>query len=592
MMKSKVRKRRKKQGSTQQWCLIAGTVALAGLSCVWVWFGLKLPDPADAARLTSTPTSQLSVQTIGRQGGAPVKEPVAPALPTSPLPYVDASVSSTAELPVQGPAPSQIPLHATDATELPVSTHDMIECTDTLDPAPVALVSEPDERVAELLRAVGLTSHLDEPTWREHLSGRFAKALVPVSNHGFGAGEALFFEADILGDNLSLASVFYEVIQVTSAEGQVLEACVGPREPMVGQRIRVPVAKGTSAEEAVIRFEVSVPGDLDAMVLDVGAGHEVTGEMGTGTVAMTRVSDQAVRVAYREMSVPAVYAFDRLGNVLRRERISREPDGVHMVFGGSVETCLVVGVRHMIDHAFVTRVTLNPGQAVALSYEPEVPRYTRFDPMPLVQYEPLLSLDVNDLTVQWRQERRQNYFRQILSVDFPANVAVQSNWEVYAHQNDHKVRLNGSSVVDNQRVVYRCHGAKAVDQMSGSLWFNMYGQIKRVNLSQQDLVDMCCVAMPRGKYLDVHLDKNKLSYRVLGGEVIQLAAFDAQGRRLRQDPTWRTEQGMKSLYFWGVPANVVLDISTQTKAARLDFNLTEPLCESGPLYTTSVRVPF
>jgi len=262
-----------------------------------------------------------------------------------------------------------------------------------------------------------------------------------------------------------------------------------------------------------------------------------------------------------------------------------------MVFAGYVETCLVVGVQRLIDHTFMARVTLNPGQPVALSYEPEVPRYTRFDQMPLINYASVSSLDVNGLAVHWHQEKLQSRFKQILSVELPENVAVQPSWEVYAHEKDNRVRLNGSSVVDNQGVAYRYNGYKQVDRMSGSVWLNVCGQIERVTLSQQDLAHVCCVAAARGKYLDLHLDKNKLSYMVLGGDVVQLAAFDAQGRRLKQDPAWRFQQGVKSVYFWGLPDKVVLDVSTQTRVARLDFNMTKPLDRERPLYTTSVKVP-
>jgi hypothetical protein len=200
-------------------------------------------------------------------------------------------------------------------------------------------------------------------------------------------------------------------------------------------------------------------------------------------------------------------------------------------------------------------------------------------------------LDVNDLAVHWQQERQQSHFKQVLSVALPENVAVQSNWEVYAHRWDRKVRLTGASVADNQRVAYecRCAGPKAVDQVSGSVQLNLFAKIERVTLSLEELTRMCCVEMPSGKYLDVSLDKNRLSYMVLGGDVVQLAAYDVQGRRLKQDPAWRFRQGMTEVHFWGVPDQVILDISTQTKMAQLDFSVTEPSPkERQPLYTTSL----
>ncbi len=125
--------------------------------------------------------------------------------------------------------------------------------------------------------------------------------------------------------------------------------------------------------------------------------------------------------------------------------------------------------------------------------------------------------------------------------------------------------------------------------MSGSVLLNVFGQIERVTLRQQDLDNMCCLKMPGNTYLDLTLDKNRLSYMVLGGDVVQLAAYDDQGRRLMQDPAWRFQAGMKSVYFWGVPDKVVLDISTQTQVSRLDFKVTEPLEPiTQPQYTTSL----
>ena len=361
---------------------------------------------------------------------------------------------------------------------------------------------------------------------------------------------------------------------------------------MTGRRIRVPRKEGTPAGEAVIRFEVSVPSELDTAVLNVGAGHEVIQPMVTGPVAMAKVADRTVRLVYEDGAMPLVYAFDPLGNRLRRERISRESDGVYLVFGGGVETCLIVGVQEEISHTFEARVNLDPGEATTLAYKPEVPRYTRFDQTPLVNHADVSSLDVNELAVHWRQEKKGSHFEQVLSVALPENVAVQPDWEVYAHHGRGKTRLNGTSVKDNWRAAYLCrsNGHREAQQVSGSLLLSVFGRIKRVTLQREDLEELCCVEMPGRTHLDLDLDKNRLSYMVLGGHVVQLAAYDAQGRRLKQDPAWQIQAGMKSVYFWGVPDRVILDVSTQTRVATLDFELTEPLTlPSQPLYTTSLK---
>ncbi|NQV35227.1 MAG: hypothetical protein HQ515_21210, partial [Phycisphaeraceae bacterium] len=193
--------------------------------------------------------------------------------------------------------------------------------------------------------------------------------------------------------------------------------------------------------------------------------------------------------------------------------------------------------------------------------------------------------------VHWHQEEQQSHFKQRLSVALPENVAVQPDWEVYAHHRESRVRLNGASMVDNQQATFLCRdiGSRRTDQMSGSVLLNVFGQIERVTLRQQDLDNMCCLKMPGNTYLDLTLDKNRLSYMVLGGDVVQLAAYDDQGRRLMQDPAWRFQAGMKSVYFWGVPDKVVLDISTQTQVSRLNFKVTEPLEPiTRPQYTTSL----
>ncbi len=468
---------------------------------------------------------------------------------------------------------------------------DALNSAETFEEADINVSGVSNDRVESLLFAAGLTRDLDEPLWRETLAHRFAQALTPSSSDAFGIKGAKYLDVELWGDNATLASVFYEETQVMSPEGKPQTGSVARREPMVGQRIRVPVPKGAQASEAVIQFDVSVPCHLDAAVLDVSPGVAVNRDMVTGSVTMAKVADQAVRLTYNKMSMPVVYAFDRLGNRLRRDRISREKDGVYLYFGGQVETCLVVSVLDRVNKTFETCVTLDPGDAKTLSYEPEVPKYTRFDQTPLVNYATVSSLDVNDLVVHWQQERQQSHFSQVLSVDLPENVAVQSNWEVYAHRWDRKVRLTGASVPDNQRVAYECRlgGSRTVDQLSGSVQLYVSSKIERVTLSLEELSHMCCVEMPSGKYLDVSLDKNRLSYMVLGGDVLQVAAYDAQGRRLKQDPAWRFRQDMKEVYFWGVPAQVVLDVSTQAKMARLDFSVTEPSpTERQPRYTTSL----
>jgi hypothetical protein len=74
--------------------------------------------------------------------------------------------------------------------------------------------------------------------------------------------------------------------------------------------------------------------------------------------------------------------------------------------------------------------------------------------------------------------------------------------------------------------------------MSGSVLLNVFGQIDRVTFRAQALNGICC---------------------------------------------------MKSVYFWGVPDKVVVDISTQTKVTKLDFKVTEPLEPTlQPQYSTSL----
>ncbi len=613
----------------QRWFWVTGAVAAVLLLCVCLWVGLYLPKQegkslgvSDPAASQESPTNETSEQVpdadqrrltwgqqfredrLARQVYEQVKTgQMDGVLEGNPLRAVVSGMMITPEIqcvPVLTEPRLNLTFTWSEADDLAIINRlgnssqgdepEALRSAETPEAESFGVAAAQDDYVESLLLAAGLTRDLDKSRWRETLAHRFSQALTPGSSPAFGAKEATYLEVELWGDNATLASVFYEVTQVTSPEGQPFTGCVGLREPMVGQRIRVPVPKGAKASEAMIQFEVSVPCHLDAAALDVSAGVPVIHDMMTGSVTLAKVADQAVRLTYSEMSMPLVYGFDRLGNRLRRERISREKNGVYLRFGGQVETCLVVSVLDTVTQRFESCVTLDPGEAKTLSYEPEVPKYTRFDQTPLVNYAPLASLDVNDLAVHWQQERQRSHFKQVLSVALPENVAVQSNWEVYAHRWDRKVRLTGASVPANQRVAYECRyaGPKAVDQLSGSVQLNLFAKIERVTLSLKELSRMCCVQMPSGKYLDVSIDKNRLSYMVLGGEVVQVAAYDAQGRRLKQDPAWRFCQGMKEVYFWGVPAEVVLDISTETKMARLDFSITDPSPkERQPQYTTS-----
>lgn len=455
---------------------------------------------------------------------------------------------------------------------------------------PVELAGTQDRQMARWLHAAGLTRHLDEVIWREQLPDRFVQALMPRSNNGFGVKDAVFLEVDTWGHNASLATVFYEVTQVTTPDGRVLNDCVGVREPMTGWRIRIPGRDGAQVGQAVIRFDVRVPSDLEATVLDVSGGYEVADGMGSGAVTLAKVADHAVRLTYRNMSMPSVYAFDGLGNRLRRERVARQSDGVILMFSGSVETCLVVGVRKSIAHRFETRVNVAPDHATTLSHTPEVPKYTRFDESPLVNYLQASSLDVNDLAVHWHQRKQPSHFEQVLSVALPQNVALQPTWDVYAHRRDRKMRLNGASVVDRGHASYRCRydDRMEADEISGSVQFTVFGRIERVTFQKHELQGSCHIKVPRDTDLELSLDKNRLSYRVSGGHMVQLAAYDDQGRRLEQDPAWQQVQGTNHVYFWGVPDRVVLDVSTQTKVARLDFSVTESAESSSlPLYTST-----
>ena len=269
---------------------------------------------------------------------------------------------------------------------------------------------------------------------------------------------------------------------------------------------------------------------------------------------------------YVRVPVPRGTPADRLGSALVRFYVSMPPTD-----------CAGPAFERACDLA----VDLNRGLPCSLSGEPEVPERARYDDRALADLRPCQAGDLEMLAVRWTQEQDRDRCRQVLSVALPDAFAVYPTWTVYAHvdDRDRKERLWGSSGVRGRELTFQ--GTRTapdpVTHLSGRIEIKALAAVRRLTVEADDGRPDRTLRLADGQCMEVRLDRNVFSYRGWEPGVVQVAAYDDQGRRLRQDTEQdRREGAVNRFCFWGLPRRVVLDVATEVLDRELAFDLTNP----------------
>jgi len=449
----------------------------------------------------------------------------------------------------------------------------------------------------ELTPTIGAvdTRYTPEPNWVTAVDVDRLKAAIPnvIRNSLFpgnywdtGDNPMMTLDLDTIEiPNAALAELTYEVKTIQSADGKdvlrVEESKVKPRiQPgsLFPENISLNIKKDTPPDalgEATIDFHLSLPSSLEIFDFRMGDKKGSVKEAAGIRVTLGRLEKDVARVSSSSGKSMRLIAYDQSGKALASRESMSTSASASARFQGIIDTLKVVVIRDMLEYPFEVEVDLNAGKALALSREAEVPARIRYNPHPVPAYVDFTADDTMQLNVTWT-EGQEDAWNDSLSVKLPRGpFSGHAVWEVHFFGNNKPQFLAGSSAQSFKDVSYTLDkdALKQVSAAFGKVQLNLHSDISRLIFFQKGGTQPAVQKLPPGDEVSVTFNKNKITYSTGSAEVIQTAAYDARGKRLKQDPYTRNQGDKRIIYFWGLPVKFEIDLSTTTIKKLIPFEI-------------------
>jgi hypothetical protein len=227
-------------------------------------------------------------------------------------------------------------------------------------------------------------------------------------------------------------------------------------------------------------------------------------------------------------------------------------------------------------------VDLNGGKELALSRKPEIPTRIRYSNQSIRTYTDFSDTDLSNLTVKWSEGNKYSW-TDFLSIQLPRGpFSGYASWEVHFFGKNSPNFLSGNSVQGVKEVSYQldkgklknCHAA------FGRVQLNLNSNIKRLNFVKNNSSRPEPQVLSSGDKVIVNFNKNAVTYSSGKANVIQIMAYDTQGKRLKQDNYSHSRGGSRVVYFWGLPQRFEIDVAAQMLTKLIEFDINKrPLDE-------------
>jgi predicted Zn finger-like uncharacterized protein len=385
--------------------------------------------------------------------------------------------------------------------------------------------------------------------------------------------------------NAALAELTYEVKSIQSPDGKdVLRVEENKFKPRIQPgslfpgNISLTVKKGTPPDDlatASIDFNLTVPVALE--VFDFAAGDRTGSVKKAAGISVTlgRIEKDVARISSSGGKPMRLIAYDQTGKALASKESMSSPSSIATRFEGIIRTLKVVVTRKMLEYPFGIEVDLNQGKELVLSREPEIPARMRFNPHPIPTYVNFKTEDLENLVVKWT-EARQGSWRDSLSIRLPQGpFSGHAVWEVHFFGNNKPRFLTGSSVQGSTDFSFTLEKdtLKQAHAAFGKVQLNLHSDISRLVFTPKNNGPPAPQVLPSGDKVSIEFNKNEITYSAGNADVIQTVAYDARGKRLKQDQYTRNKGGNRIIYFWGVPAKFEIDVSTKTIKKLIPFDI-------------------
>ncbi len=385
--------------------------------------------------------------------------------------------------------------------------------------------------------------------------------------------------------NAALAELTYQVKSIQSPDGKDVlrieehkfKHRIQPGSLFPGN-ISMSIKEGTPADDlakALINFHLTVPVALEVFDFAVGDQKGSVKDAAGISVTLGRLEKDVAQVSSSGGKSMRLIAYDKTGKALASRETMSTSSSATTRFEGIINTLRVVVTRKMLEYPFEIEVDLNQGKALVLKREPEIPSRMRFNPHPVTSYADFSAEDLKNLAVVWT-EGQEGSWNDSLSIKLPQGpFSGHAIWEVHFFSNNKPQFLAGNSVKGSKDVSFTLEKGKLKQAGAafGKVQLNLHTDISRLVFVKKNGTQPVPQKLPSGDKVSVTFNKNEITYSAGKADVIQTVAYDARGKRLKQDPYTRNKGGKRIIYFWGVPAEFEIDISTKTIKKLIPFDI-------------------
>jgi hypothetical protein len=424
-----------------------------------------------------------------------------------------------------------------------------------------------------------LISRVNAPPPKSKIRQAVKNSLFPNHFWQLGNNPRMKLDLDPLDlPNAALAELHYEILSIgLPGDKNVLRKGDKTLKRLIGTTITLPVLKGTRPEElgnVNLRFNIVVPLKMQIFKFQSNGATGRREKAEGVSVTVTQFKKDVARVSYRRGISCHLFAFDSTGQALAGVESMGSSSSVFSRFQGIIDTLEVVVVTEVLEHTFEVEVDLNNGKELELPAKPEASAPVRHDRQPVLTYADLSRQDLQGISVQWDRDKN-------LSLALPKNpVYGNAEWEVHFFDKNKPVLYNWDpSEIGGKYVVYfRKPLSEIPDAAFGSVRLTISTGIQRLSFSKKSGNGRTVKRLPGGQKVMVNFAHNQITYNAGNKGVLQVAAYDAGGKRLRRGKYAGRDKSGQVRRFWGQPATLVLDIATQQIQETIPFDLqTSPI---------------
>ena len=392
--------------------------------------------------------------------------------------------------------------------------------------------------------------------------------------------------------NAKLAEMTYEVKSIKSPDGRdimrVEENKFKPRiQPgsLYPGNISLNIKAGTPPDDlakASIFFDLTVPVALEVLEFAAEDQPGSVKEAAGIRVTLVRLEKDVAQVSGSGGKSMRLIAYDHTGRALASRESMGTPSSISTRFEGIISSLKVVVTRNIFESSFDIEVDLNQGKELVLSREPEIPVRKRHNLNPIPAYANFTGDDLKNLTVVWNEGQERSW-NDSLSIKLPRGpFSGHAVWEVHFFGPDKPRLLNGNAAQSTRDFSFTLEKDKLKQTSAafGKVHLNLHTDFSRLVFAPKNGSQPAPQVLLNGNTVSVEFNKNEITYSAGHADVIQTVAYDARGKRLKQDQYTRNKGGKRAIYFWGVPAKFEMDVAVNTLEEVIPFEIRQrPLDE-------------